>query len=171
MNIDTVCSIIRSLAFLETGDSARGVENLGVLVWQAEGLKRTPGHGYSREFNAACRKYLRLCQAHTGSEIARDTMLSYSNHGGQMTRDTFPTNAQWLEVLRHAQDQMQEIYEVALNEQRNRARQVTGFSASAFKAKTQVMDTLMGEGFTNGVGAWAAGNLKAPRSTKKGGSK
>ena len=170
MNIDTVCSIIRSLAFLETGDSARGVENLGVLVWQAEGLKRTPGKSYSREFNAACRKYLRLCQAHTGSEIARDTMLSYSNHGGQMTRDTFPTNAQWLEVLRHAQDEMQEIYEVALNEQRNRARQVTGFSASAFKAKTQVMDTLMGEGFTDGTGVWA-GKPKSPRSTKKGGIK
>ena len=169
MNIDLVCSIIYAIAD-DTRGSVTAVDNLGILVWQAEGLKRTPGHSYSREFNAACRKYLRLCQAHTGSEIARDTMLSYSNHGGQMTRDTFPTNAQWLEVLRNTQNEMQEIYEVALNEQRNRARQVTGFSASAFKAKTQVMDTLMGEGFTDGTGVWA-GKPKSPRSTKKGGSK
>jgi hypothetical protein len=169
MNIERLVSVIRSLAQLDNGEALRGVENLAGLAWAAAGMDTVANQPYARDFNYACGNYMRTYQAQLASDRARS--IAYSLYTDRtVTPSQFPTMEDWDKCLCAAAADIYTAYGEAHNKNGSRFRPVLGDKAVPPPDGKPVLDTLMGEGFTNGTGAWAS-KRKIPRSSAKGGSK
>lgn len=173
MNIERLVSVIRSLAQLDSHDSQRGVENLALLAWSAAGMDWVANQPHARDFRTACGNYLRTYQAQLASDRAQGIVICLYTDGIVKTTQ-FPSPTDWNKLLCAAAADIYTAYGEAHNANGSRFGIVFGDETvppPTPATNNQALDTLMGKGFTNGTGAWAAGNLKAPRSTKKGGIK
>jgi hypothetical protein len=169
MNIEKLVCVIRSLAQLDSYDSQCGVLNLAQLAWQSEGLHKTGEVKYWRDFERACTCYLRTYQAQLASDKAQGIVICLYTDGIIKTTQ-FPSPTDWDKCLSAAAADIYTAYGECVNENGTGSRQLTGRAAKDSPSDNQVLDTLMGAGFTNGTGAWAS-KRKTPRSSAKGGSK
>jgi len=173
MKIERLISVIRSLAQLDRNDSHMAVTELSGLMWATAGMDTVANAQYAHDFRNACGNYLRTYQAQLASDAAQGYVICLYTDGIVKTTQ-FPSPTDWDKCLCSAASDIYAAYGEAHNKNGSRYRPALGGGTvppPTPASDTQVLDTLMGAGFTNGTGAWAAGNLKAPRSTKKEGSK
>jgi hypothetical protein len=173
MKIEKLISVIRSLAQLDRNDSHMAVTELAGLVWATAGMDTAANARYAHDFRNACGNYLRTYQAQLASDAAQGYVICLYTDGIVKTTQ-FPSPTDWDKCLCAAAADIYTAYGECVNENGTGSRQLTGRAAKVATkdsaSDTQILDTLMGKGFTNGTGAWAS-KRKTPRSSAKGGIK